>query len=89
VSTTTTAGCTQFWTAADDAELDVLLSALVTDYDEHRKFCRACRPDPDSDAPNPCPSLMRAIAEVVNWRDARLLRTRAEVLRAQLERSAA
>ena len=78
-----------FWTAADGAELDVLLWALATGYDEHRKLCRACRPDPDPDAPYPCPSLMRAVGEVVDWRDARALLSRAEALRTQLEERAA
>ena len=32
------------WTAADDAELDVLVYALVTDYWEHRERCEACQP---------------------------------------------
>jgi hypothetical protein len=34
---------------------------------------------------NACPHLRRAIAEVVDWRDARRLLSRAEALRAELE----
>lgn len=34
----------RYWTAADDAELDVLVDALARDYWEHRKRCRACAP---------------------------------------------
>jgi hypothetical protein len=35
-----------FCTEADAAELDVLVHALVADYWEHRKKCRACIPEP-------------------------------------------
>ena len=34
------------WTAADQAELDVLVHSLVFDFDEHRKHCDACQPGP-------------------------------------------
>jgi hypothetical protein len=34
------------WTAADDAELDVLLHALTVDYAKHRDNCDACQPCP-------------------------------------------
>ena len=40
------------WTAADDAELDVLVHRLVFDYHEHRQRCEACKPEP-------CPHLER------------------------------
>jgi hypothetical protein len=73
-------GC---WTAADDAELDALLWALVEGYFEHRERCRACL-----EAVEPCPSLRRAIAEVLAWRQARVLLSRAQALRAQLEAAA-
>jgi len=69
------------WTAADDAELDVLVHALTSDYFEHRRRCRACRLEPG--APYPCPHLQAAVREVVDWRDARGLLSRAEALRAQ------
>jgi hypothetical protein len=39
----------QFWTEADAAELDVLVHRLVFDFWEHRKKCRACRPEPCPD----------------------------------------
>jgi len=62
-------------TAADLAELDVLVWALVTGVEEHRPKCGACvRGDP-------CPSVSRAIREVLDWRSARLLLTQAERLR--------
>jgi hypothetical protein len=112
-----------FWTEADRAELDVLLHALTTDYDVHRRACRACRPEPcaeleawkahkaacracEGDAPLtfgppcerreqwlehnrrgcirclPCPHLQAAIREVLDWKHARQLLSRAEALRA-------
>lgn len=62
-------------TPADLAELDVLVWALVTGIEEHRPKCGACvRGDP-------CPSVRRAIDEVLDWRTARLLLTQAERLR--------
>jgi hypothetical protein len=38
------------WTAADQAELDVLTHVLVFDYWEHKQTCRHCRPCPDLEA---------------------------------------
>jgi hypothetical protein len=78
-----------FWTAADQAELDVLVHALVAGYFEHRGKCRACRPDACADVHdaatcprcNPCPHVGAAITAVVEWREARVLRSRAEALR--------
>ena len=35
------------WTAADQAELDVLLHALTSGYAEHRQKCEACQPCPE------------------------------------------
>ena len=110
-------------TIADQAELDVLTHTLVDAYDEHRRRCDACSPEPcpeleawrdhkagclacEGDAPlthgapcrdwnlrrrwhgrtcrrcRPCPHLQAAIAEVVDWREARLLLSTAEALRA-------
>jgi hypothetical protein len=115
------------WTHADQAELDVLVHALVFDYWEHSKRCGACQPGPcpeleawnqheaacdacQGNAPltygppcpdwrarrlehgavcarcNPCPHLQRAIVEVLEWREARALLSKAEALRvAQIE----
>jgi hypothetical protein len=118
----------EWWTAADGAELDVLVWALVSDYETHRQLCRACRPEPcaryeawlaheaeclacrgrapltygppcpqrrrfldehrDCVRCLPCPHLQRAIAEVVEWRDARMLLSRAEALRVERAREA-
>jgi len=110
-----------FWTAADQAELDVLVHYLVVDHLDHRERCDGCRPEPcvalatwlthkadcracQAGAPLPlgppcserrhfldhqncarclpCPHLQRAIAAVVEFRDARRLLSRAEALRA-------
>lgn len=113
------------WTAADQAELDVLLWHLASEYVDHRRRgCRACDPSHceelaawyahretccacEGDAPltfgppcadwherrlahgrtcpkcNPCPHLRAAIAVVCDWREARALLSRAELLRAE------
>ena len=52
--------------------LEVLLWALVDGWDKHRRTCRLA----------PCPHLHDAIREVVDWREARILLSRAEALRA-------
>ena len=67
----------EFWTEADAAELDVLVRALVNGYFEHRERCAICL----AGTPYPCPRAQKAIAEVVEWRDARALLSRAEALR--------
>jgi hypothetical protein len=67
------------WTPADQAELDALVWALVTDYFEHRDRCGRCA------GPQPCPHLQAAIREVCEWRQARILLSRAEALRAERE----
>ena len=108
------------WTRADQAELEVLVHALTTGYQEHRTRCQACQPCPglerwrehkatcracQGDAPLtfgrpcerrdhwlehtrvgclrclPCPSLVRVVAEVCDWRNARALLSRAEAMR--------
>ena len=63
------------WTEADQAELEVLLWVLADDWAKHRRTCRL----------QPCPHLIEAIVEVVDWRELRLLLSRAEALRAELE----
>ena len=62
---------TTFWTAADQAELDVLIWALVDGWDKHRHTCRL----------RPCPHLHDAIREVVDWRQARILLSNAQAFR--------
>ena len=110
-----------WWTAADGAELDVLVYELARGQEHHRENCRACQPGDcpeytawrehragcrgcQHEAPlthggpcerhadfiahgdgcprcNPCPHMLRAIALVVEWREARELLSRAEWLR--------
>ena len=65
-----------FWTDADQAELDVLLHALVVDFFEHRKRCGICLAGHEA-----CPHLKAAIAVVLDWREARVLLSRAQALR--------
>jgi len=107
------------WTAADQAEQDVLLHGLTTGYAEHRqKKCNACQPCPEYEAwrqhvascracngyapltyglacekphdawacpsCNPCPHLQVAIREALEWREVRLLLSRAEALRGEI-----
>jgi hypothetical protein len=36
---------TSFWTPADQAELDILLYALTSAYNVHRRTCEACSPE--------------------------------------------
>jgi hypothetical protein len=70
---------TAFWTDADQAELDVLIRAVVVDWFKHRATCDA----------GPCPHLQEAIREVCDWREARILLSRAEALRAMQNEGAA
>jgi hypothetical protein len=63
------------WTAADAAELDVLVYALVESVFEHREKCARCA------GPEPCPHVQAAIAQVCDWREKRLLLSKAEALR--------
>jgi hypothetical protein len=67
----------EFWTDADDAELDVLVHALVHGVFDHREKCAICL----AGEPYPCPHVQAAIAVVVEWRDKRALLSRAEALR--------
>jgi hypothetical protein len=66
----------EFWTDADGAELDVLVFALVNGVFDHRELCALCRANEA-----PCPHVQKAIAVVVEWRDARALLSKAEALR--------
>lgn len=61
------------WTPADQAELDVLVHEIVIRFETHRATCDE----------QPCPHLQAAIAEVVEWKQARELLSRAEALRAE------
>jgi hypothetical protein len=112
-----------YWTAADAAELDVLVYELARRSTEHRDHCEACRPCPEyedwrrhldgcrrcqDEAPltyggpcsrraqmvahgnacpscNPCPTLTKLAEIAVDWRDGRVLKSKAAWLR-QYER---
>lgn len=63
------------WTAADTAELDVLINELVDCFFEHRETCAACKQR------QPCPQLRIAIEVVIDWRRKRELLSTAENLR--------
>jgi hypothetical protein len=65
-----------WWTAADDAELDVIVWALVGAGLAHRE-CAACRR-----LGRYCPPMAEAVEAVLDWRRARNLLSRAEHLRA-------
>lgn len=65
-----------WWTAADAAELDVLVFRLVEAAWAHRK-CIRCR-----ELGTWCPPMREAAEAVFNWRRARRLLSRAEYLRA-------
>jgi hypothetical protein len=66
---------TDSWTAADAAELDVLVHELVRVAFIHRDRCDACQHG------QTCDAMRDAIEAVIEWRDARRLRSRAEYLR--------
>jgi|SoiMethySBSTD1v2_1073268.scaffolds.fasta_scaffold469855_3 hypothetical protein len=71
----------KWWTPADQAELELLLHELVKTYfEEHRNRCAYCRGEES------CPRLRRAIEAVLDWREARELRSRAAWLRAERDR---
>lgn len=70
------------WTPADAAELDVLVHELADAYFEHRDRCDHCLAWRARLAGStPCPYLGAAIEIVLEWRQKRLLLTRAEQLR--------
>lgn len=70
-----------FWSAADRAELDVLVHELVADVFEHRENCPVC-----AAGYPPCPFVRAAIERVGEWRDDRMLRSQAAWLRARQDR---
>jgi hypothetical protein len=71
-----------WWTEADRAELAVRTHELVVSAYAHRESgCEPCA----SGYP-PCPFVLAVIAEVVTWRDDRILRSRAAWLRARQDR---
>jgi hypothetical protein len=63
------------WTAADDAELDLLAAAVVDGYLTHRARCA-------QDA-RTCPHLVEAVEAVLAWKRWRTLTSAAAALRAE------
>lgn len=67
-----------WWTEADRAELDVVVHLLVDGLAAHEETgCTTC----EAGYP-PCPKVTRAIEAVVEWRDRRVLTSKAAWLRA-------
>lgn len=73
------------WTAADQAELDLLAWELVHAYHDHRAACPDCQA-----AGEPCERLAAGTAAatemIVVWRDHRIRATAAENLRREQDR---
>lgn len=68
------------WTAADQAELDVLVDALVRGFFAHRERCRVCA------AGGPwCEHARRALDALLDWRRFRLFLSRAQALRREFD----
>jgi hypothetical protein len=66
------------WTAADAAELDVLIGELVDTVAAHLERCPVCR-----ERRGWCEPLRGCFDEIVAWRDWRVRQTRAQTLRAE------
>jgi hypothetical protein len=69
-----------WWTEADDAELDLLTAELVRVVFIHREHCATCRGERGVLY---CDGIGEAIAAVLDWRDGRVLRSKAAWLRAR------
>jgi hypothetical protein len=68
-----------WWTLADRAELDAIAHQLVDSVQSHRRAgCEVCA----AGFP-PCPKVQEAIAIAVEWRDARIVLSRAKWERAR------
>lgn len=67
------------WTEADDAELDVLVDALIGAALVHSRLCKMCM------GHSPCKAMREAEAAVLEWQWARRLLSKAEFLRAELK----
>jgi hypothetical protein len=66
----------RYWTAADQAELEVGIWELVSVLDDHRPRCDAC-----AAGWPPCPVVGKAIDALLEWRERRALVSKAEALR--------
>jgi hypothetical protein len=69
---------TVFSTRADEAELDVLVDALVNEYFDHLSWCTK----------RPCPHLGEAVEAILSWRRSRERRSIAAYLRAREDAAA-
>jgi hypothetical protein len=67
-----------YWTTADQAELDVLVHELVRVAFVHRETCETCRGERGV---YHCDGIGEATAAVIEWRDGRVLRSKAAWLR--------
>jgi hypothetical protein len=65
-----------WWTPADAAELDLLTRELVDKTFSHRFTCEVCIAGHP-----PCPQIPAAIEAVIEWRDLRVLASKAAWLR--------
>ena len=65
-----------YWTEADQAELDLLTHELVRTAFVHGERCSTCRARGRS-----CPAMLDAIEAVLEWREGRVLRSKAAWLR--------
>jgi hypothetical protein len=66
-----------YWTDADDAELDALVHEFIVGLWQHRETCRAC----ESGGGLWCDRTRAALGAVLDWRQGRILRSKAEWLR--------
>jgi hypothetical protein len=76
-----------WWTAADQAELEVLVWHLVEGLTEHKVKCPRCRAELETGWP--CPLVGEAIDAVLDWRRRRDLLSRAQYLRRLADRGLA
>jgi hypothetical protein len=75
-----------WWTGADEAELDQIAWEFVRSAFVHREKCTTCRA-----GDRWCPLLAEALEHAIDWRDGRILRSKAAFLRliqARLEEAA-
>jgi len=66
----------RWWTDADQAELDLLIHEFARAAALHHERCSSCR-----EAGRWCSALSDACEALLEWREGRLLRSRAEYLR--------
>lgn len=68
-----------WWSEADKAEIDAVSYELVEAMKEHEESCEQCRTTGYG-----CAVIRDVLEATIAWRDGRLLRTKAETLRAEL-----